>query len=185
MSMYGNLSTMSLPDLLNWASLNRQTGILELERNKICKRIGFREGRIVACSSDDPPALLGQFLLSRGKIDGQTLRESLARQEQCGQNLGLILEEMGALTHDELQSQVAAKAEENIYGLFDWTDAVFRFLENAPLDPYTIEVNLSVEDIMMRGAQRHDELERIRKIFSVAGVAVSQQREVPLRDLFL
>lgn len=174
MSMYGNLSTMSLPDLLNWASLNRRTGILELERNKICKRIAFREGRIVACSSDDPPALLGQFLLSRGKIDRKTLHEALSRQETTGDNLGNILEEMGALSREEIERQVAAKAEENIYGLFDWTDAVFRFLENAPLDPYTIEVNLSVEDIMMRGAQRHDELERIRRVFGSSGVVLKR-----------
>lgn len=150
MSFYGKLSTMSLPDLLQWASANRRTGILELERNKICRRIAFREGQIVACSSDDPPALLGQFLLSRGKITGDNLRDALGRQAASGDNLGAILQEMGLLTRKEIDSQVAAKAEENIYGLFDWTDAVFRFLENAPLNRHTIEVNLSVEDILIR-----------------------------------
>lgn len=172
MSFYGNLRTMSLPDLLQWASGNRMTGILELERNKICKRIAFREGRIVACSSEDPPALLGQFLLSRGKINRATLREALGRQEVSGENLGTILCEMGALTADELASQVAAKAEENIYGLFDWSEAIFRFLEDAPMDPYTIEVNLSVEDILLRGAQRRDELQRVRKVFHSSGIVL-------------
>jgi hypothetical protein len=163
---------MSLPDLLNWASVNRRTGILELERKKICKRIAFRDGHIVACSSDDPPALLGQFLLSRGKIDHDTLRTALERQETTGENLGTILEELGALPREEIESQVAAKAEENIYGLFDWTDAVFRFLENAPVDPNTIEVNLSVEEIMIRGAQRKEDLERVRKVFPSSGIVL-------------
>jgi hypothetical protein len=183
MSFYGNLRTMSLPDLLQWASVNHKTGILELERNKICKRIGFRDGRIIACSSEDPPALLGQFLLSRGKIDRETLRESLARQEVCGDNLGSILEEMGALSREEIESQVALKAEENIYGLFDWTDAVFRFLENAPLDPYTIEVNLSVEDVLMRGAQRHDELQRIRTVLRNSGVVLRRTDRAAPREI--
>jgi hypothetical protein len=172
MSFYGKLSTMSLPDLLQWASGNKRTGILELERNKISRRIAFREGHIVACSSDDPPALLGQFLLSRGKINRENLREALGRQAASGETLGTILEKMGLMTRSEIESQVAAKAEENIYGLFDWTDAVFRFLENAPLDRHTIEVNLSVEDILMRGAQRRDELQRIRKVLRHSGIVL-------------
>jgi hypothetical protein len=163
---------MSLPDLLQWASANRRTGILELERNKICRRIAFREGKIVACSSDDPPALLGQFLLSRGKINRDNLREALARQSATGENLGQILESMGLLTRKEIESQVAAKAEENIYGLFEWTDAVFRFLEEAPRDRHTIEVNLTVEDILLRGAQRQDELQRIRKALPHSGIVL-------------
>ena len=47
MSVYGNVRTMSLPDLLQWASVNKKTGVLELERNQICKRISFRDGQIV------------------------------------------------------------------------------------------------------------------------------------------
>lgn len=180
MSFYGKLRTMSLPDLLQWASANRKTGILELERNKICRRITFRDGKIVACSSDDPPALLGQFLLSRGKITRDNLREALARQAASGENLGTILEKMGLLTRKEIETQVAAKAEENIYGLFEWTDAVFRFLESAPLDRHTIEVDLTVEDILLRGAQRQDELQRIRKVLPHSGIVLRRtDRPVP------
>jgi len=51
--------------------------------HKICKRIAFRDGRIVACSSDDPPSRLGQFLLSRGKITKDQLRDALARQKSA------------------------------------------------------------------------------------------------------
>jgi len=172
MGMQGSLRTMSVTELLRWASSGSKTGTLEVEQDRKVKRIAFRDGRIVACSSEDPPALLGQFLLSRGKINHDTLRAALERQEATGENLGKILEEIGALPREEIESQVAAKAEENIYGLFDWTDAVFRFLENAPLDPYTIEVNLSVEDIMIRGAQRKEDLQRVRKVLPNSGIVL-------------
>jgi len=108
MPVYGDLNTMSLSDLLQWASMNRKTGVLELERNKICRRIEFRNGWIGACSSDDPPARIGQFLLSRGKISEQQLQDALSRQEVMGQNLGMILLEMGAITQQELKRQIAA-----------------------------------------------------------------------------
>lgn len=174
MPVYGTIRTMSLPDLLQWASVNKMTGVLELERNKICKRIAFRAGRIVACSSDDPPSRLGQFLMSRGKITKEQLRAALARQEVTGQNLGRIMVELGMLTHDEVEAHVAAKAEENIYGLFDWTDAVFRFDEQAGKDPFIIEVDLSVPDVVMKGIQRFDDLNRIRDAFTSSGIVLKR-----------
>jgi hypothetical protein len=174
MSVYGNVRTMSLPDLLQWASVNKKTGVLELERNQICKRISFREGRIVACSSDDPPSRLGQFLLSRGKITKEQLREALSRQETSSRNLGLIFQDMGILTQEEIEAHVAAKAEENIYGLFDWADAEFRFHENAAQDPFIIEVDLGVQDVVLHGIQRFDELQRIRDVLTSSGIVLKR-----------
>ena len=180
MAVHGDLSTMSLCDLLQWASVNRKTGVLELERNRICRRIEFRNGWIGACSSDDPPSRLGQFLLARGKITRERLSEALARQQSSGENLGLILLDMGTLNQKELAAQIAAKAEETIQGLFDWEDAVFRFHDGATLEPNQIEVSLSVDDILLKGIQHHDELKRIREVFPSSGVVLKRTgRPVP------
>jgi hypothetical protein len=173
MSVYGNVRTMSLPDLLQWASVNKKTGVLELERNQICKRISFREGRIVACSSDDPPSRLGQFLLSRGKVTKEQLREALTQQETSSKNLGLIFQDMGILTREDIEAHVAAKAEETIYGLFDWADAEFRFHEKVGHDPFIIEVDLGVQDVVLHGIQRFDELQRIRDVFTSSGIVLA------------
>jgi hypothetical protein len=171
---------MTLCDLLQWASVNRKSGVLELERNKVCRRIEFRNGWICACSSDDPPSRLGQFLLARGKITRDRLSEALARQESSGGNLGLILLDLGALNQKELAAQIAAKAEETIQGLFDWEDAVFRFHDGATLEPNQIEVSLSVDDILLKGIQHHDELNRIRDVFPSSGVVLKRTgRPVP------
>jgi len=68
MSLQGSLSTMPLPDLLQWIAAVRKTGTLELLRGKGSKRILFREGRVAACASDEPADRLGHFLVSRGRI---------------------------------------------------------------------------------------------------------------------
>ncbi|HKQ61749.1 MAG TPA: DUF4388 domain-containing protein [Candidatus Polarisedimenticolaceae bacterium] len=172
MAVHGNLQTMSLGDLLQWAGQARKSGVLELERNKVTRRIVFRDGEIVGCSADDPPIRLGQFLLSRGKISADALREALARQETEKRSLGLILLELGALTQKELLQELAAKAEETIFGLFDWDDAVFRFDLQRPIDPYTIEVHFTVEDLLLRGLRRADELQQIRGLFPSSGVVL-------------
>ena len=101
MPVFGSLSTMALPDLLQWAALTQKTGVLEIERNRICRGIEFRKGYIGACSSDDPANRIGQVLLSRGKITEKSLKEALARQESEGANLCVILIEMGAMTQQD------------------------------------------------------------------------------------
>ena len=179
MGVFGNLSTMTLPDLLQWAGVNKKAGILELERNKVCKQIAFRKGRVIACSSDEAHSRFGQFLLTRGKITPENLREALALQEVVKQNLGTILIEMGVLTAEEVRSQIAARAEETIYSLFDWEDGVFRFREEAAVDANTIEVSLSVDDVLLRGIQRHDELKRIRSVLTGPGVVLRSAKNEP------
>lgn len=179
MPVFGDLKTMSLTDLLQWASMNTKTGVLELERNKVCRSIEFRNGLIGACSTDDPPARLGQFLLARGKITKDNLRAALSRQEKTKENLGVILMKMGALTQEELTKHIKAKAEETIQGLFDWEDAIFRFHDGATLDPNQIEVKLSVDDILLRGIQHHDELTVIREAFPSSGIVLERTDRQP------
>jgi len=179
MALSGDLSSMSLPDLLQWAGQAGKTGTLEIARDKVATRIHFRKGRLIGCSSDDPPSLLGQFLLSRGKITEAQLRDGLERQQVTRDNLGKILVAMEALSHDELVRQVTAKAEETIYGLFDWPDASFRFVEDAPPDPRGVDVDLRVEDVLLHGLKRFDEMNRLREVFHHPGIVLRRSERTP------
>ncbi len=172
MSIQGNLNTMKLPDLLRWAAEHSETGVLEIERNKVCKRIAFREGRITGCSSDDPPSRIGQFLLARKKITREDLAKALQIQEETRTNLGAILQDMGVIEAEELAYELSAKAEENLFSLFDWNEAVFRFKRDEPEDPWMLDVQLPVEEIIERGTQRTEQFDAIRRLFVSSGVVL-------------
>jgi hypothetical protein len=172
MGLYGNLNTMTLEEILRWVEAGRKTGTLEFERENICKRMMFREGRVVACSSNDPATLMGQFLLSRGKIDPEVLEEAMSRQERVADNLGQILSEMGTITDEDRRQFVEAKIEETIFGLFDWEDAAFRFYADAPPDPNAVEVSLEIKDIRKGGGRRQKESQRTRKVISDTGIVL-------------
>ena len=181
MALQGDLETMPVAELMQWAAIYKKTGVLEVERLKIRRRIAFRDGRIVGCSSDDPSMLLGQFLISRGKITERQLRHALKRQRTEGGGLPDILVDMGVLTPNELDEQIAAKATENICGLFEWVDAVFRFEQDAPPGEHSIVVDLPVEEILLNGAQRHDEVQRFHEIFT-DGAVVLRRTEAALPE---
>lgn len=184
MPLLGTLKTMPLTDLLQWVGSARLTGTLQVERNKVSKAILFQEGQVVGCTSDDPPERLGQFLIARGKISEETLRAALLQQETRRKHLGMILVEIGALGPDELSSHLEAKAEETIFSLFDWPDAVFRFQQGACDEANIFPISLRVEDVLLRGLKRFDEIQRIRAVFHDPGIVLMRTDKRPPAELF-
>ena len=179
MPLFGTLSTMPLPDLLQWLAAGRLSGTLQIERNRVSKAIVFEDGQIVGCSSDDPPERLGQFLIARGKISEEQLRQALARQEAARKHLGTVLVDMNVLSAAELATHLEAKAEETIFSLFDWDDAVFRFHQGQRDEANVFPVKLRVEDVLLRGLTRFDELQRIRQVLYDPRLVLRRAKEPP------
>jgi len=182
MSLRGTLSTMKITELLKWVGDFEKSGMLEVERNQICRRVRFVDGKIVACSSQDPPARFGQMLLSDGVITETQLADALTLQKSRGGRLGSVLCEMGLLEEDEEQRQITAKAQENIFGLFDWTDAAFRFVGDAESHEYEMPIEIDLEEVVARGMQRRSELDQVRIVFDNSGIILSRtDKPVPGR----
>jgi hypothetical protein len=184
MALFGSLRSMPLTDVLQWLGTTRKTGTLVLERNKVVKQIVFREGRVVGCSSDDPPELLGHYLVAQAKITEETLREALVRQAETQEYLGKILVGMQAVTPDDLTRLLTSKAEETIFSLFDWEEAEFRFDEDREPSPYAFPVEIEIEDILLRGLKRYDEMKRIRTVFNDPGIVLRKTDREPPAEVF-
>ena len=184
MAVSGDLSTMPFPELLQWLGGNGKTGPLEVERDKICKRLVFQGGRIVSTSSNDPREMLGHFLVSRGQITEDLLRIALSQQEQSRRPLGVTLVDMGVLTSEELVRNLSAQAEETLFSLFEWEDAIFRFetRESMPSGPFPVDIR--VEDILLRGMQRFDEVTRIRTVFHSPAIVPERTDKLPPPEVF-
>jgi hypothetical protein len=180
MGVSGNLRTMALPDLLQWAKVNRKSGTFELQRNGVRRCLAFRDGVIIACSSNDA-SLLGQYLLTASKITPQLLQSALATQRKTGQPLAKIVIENGIITEDELKEELTSRAEETIYSLFDWMDAAFQFDDNGVTDESWIDVAIDIDSVLLNGLQRLDEVKMIRNVFKSSGI-VLERTQVPAPD---
>jgi hypothetical protein len=172
MGLSGDTATMSLPELLGWVSSSRKSGTLEVEHDKIIKRVMFRTGRVIGCSSNEPATLMGQFLLSRGRITHQQLGEAMRRQKEGEGNLGKVLIEMGAISPIDEDEFVTNKIEETIGGLFDWNEAVFHFHTDELPDPNILHVDLEVRQILERGLKRTEQRKHSRETISDPGVVL-------------
>ncbi len=164
MSITGNLKTMQLAELLQWLSQSQKTGTLVIEEGKVEKRIYFNGGQIVSSSSNDPSEYLGNFLVNQGLITEDQLDKAVKQQESQKMLLGKILVTTGAVSEEDLDRQLRRKAEETIYDIFTWPEGDFRFLDGELPEFAMVPMKLDVTGLMMEGARRVDEWNRIRDV---------------------
>ncbi len=184
MAVHGDLYSMPLHELLQWLGGNGRTGTLEIERDKVCKKIVFEDGRIVSCSSNDPSELLGHYLVARGQVTEDLLRIALDQQAVTGKQLGMTLVEMGVLTGEELTRNLHAKVEETIFSLFEWEHGVFRYDDQAISGKNQFPTDIRVEDVLLRGMQRMDEINRIREVVVSDRMIPTRTAKLPPPEVF-
>ncbi len=148
---------MPFPDLLQWVSQSRKTGTLAIEGDPYNKKVYFRNGLVIAGSSEDPTEFLGYYLVGWNHVGEDELQELLDMQEQYNTLLGELLVIIGRLTRDDLMHILQVKTEETIYDLFMWDEGDFRFLENILPAKKFQPLNLPVDMIILEGVRRRDE----------------------------
>lgn len=58
----GEIDIMALPDVMQWAEVNRKTGTLTFKYQGISKMFYFQQGKIIFVSSQKEGERLGEFL---------------------------------------------------------------------------------------------------------------------------
>jgi hypothetical protein len=164
MSLTGNLRTMPLTDILQWASTGQKSGTLHLERRVVEKRIVFFEGLITTSWSNDPRESLAQFLMRDRLVTEEQLFRAMLQQEETGAPLGSILIGEHRISEDQLKHALRVKIEETIYDLFLWPEGRFEFREGEGVEEALVQTELPVTQVVLEGIRRTDEWLRIREV---------------------
>jgi hypothetical protein len=151
----GELSVMSLADLLIWLANRSKTGVLILERDYIHKEITLESGAVVRASSNDPREYLGQFLMSFGLITEEQLQRAFQTQQETKVLLGRILVMIGTVAEDQVIRTLEVKMRETLLDAMRWTSGRFEFTDSElSSDRPEIEVAVPLLQIHREGAQR-------------------------------
>lgn len=165
MEFSGRLSAFPPAHLLQWASNDRSTGALVVRHGRREKRIYFRRGDIVSCSTDDPAEYYGQRLLLDGYLTEPELRKALdwcARREK---RLGTALLELKLLSAEEIRTTLAAQISDAVCDLFLWSGGVFFFEVDLPPAEEILPEPIHSMSLVMEATRWVDEHERIRRLF--------------------
>ena len=164
MAIHGNLTTMSVPDLLQFLASGRKTGTLKFGRGKVIKQIHFQNGVIIGSTSNDPKEYLGQVLIHYGKLDEAQLQAAMEVQRNSGAKLGEILAAKEFLSQADLLELMRIRTLEIIYDLFLWEEAQFEFHDYEPLPEDLIRIEVQPTSVVMEGIYRVDEWARYRTL---------------------
>jgi len=163
MAFEGNLETMPVTDVLQWAANGRLTGTIRITRGEITKMIYIQKGKIVSCTSTDPKEFLGHFMVSKGVITETDLQEAFISQDRFSGLLGQILVKQGAIDEKILEEMLRLKAEEAIFELFTWVEGRFLFHQDELPEFDLVPISLDVQGLVLEGMRRLDEWQRIRE----------------------
>ena len=189
MELEGNLGAFGLPDILQFLSHRKMTGILSIWREGYNIDFFIKEGRIVNSSALDRPRKLGQMLVYRGFMKHTDLQEVLISQQGVdrGKLLGQILIERELITRKTLREALKLQLEEEIWELFSWHDGQFKFEHKTEIDSSNILVEIDIEPLLIEGSRRQDEWSKI--VHNIPGdevvLTVEQLPENPESELTL
>jgi len=158
----GDLSAITLPDVLTFVSLIRRSGKLVVRNGPAERSIYWNEGEIAFATSNSPEHTLGQFLLRNGKITLSQHQESLRRLTP-EMRAGKLLVQMGAISPKDLWWGVKNQVLEIIYSLFVWNDGYFIFIDTYEEIGERITLSINTSSVIMEGIRRIDESARIRE----------------------
>jgi CheY-like chemotaxis protein/tetratricopeptide (TPR) repeat protein len=158
----GTLEELPFPALLNHLHGLRATGALILKSGKKQKGIQMLDGRSVGVRSNQVGECLGNLLVRMGRIDRQTLQESLRRMKKGEGLQGDILVAMEVLAEDELTNALRVQAEEKLFEVFEWAEGSFQFRRASRLKgASTLGVERKPASIIVSGVTSRFPIKRI------------------------
>jgi len=162
--LQGNVGQFTLPEIFQLVASGRKTGTLGIQKDDDIVMIYFEKGQIIYGYGPRKTYHLGQLLKERGKINSKQLNEAVSTQVKTASSkrLGQILMEKKFIDRADLEKVVREQVEELIYSLLSWDSGTFKFYENQYPTQEEITVNISVENAILEGYRRIDELNRAR-----------------------
>ncbi len=163
MALKGNLRDFNTTQLLNLIHLARKTGTLTVESRNGTARLCFKDGKLIFAALDRQDGRLADVLIRAGKLQPEQLKAFDLSRLQDDKVLGLKLIEAGYVTQQDILNSLRAQMLDVVYRLFSWNEGAFRFEPDLQPLQNRIPVPMDLENIIMEGARRMREIERLKE----------------------
>jgi len=190
--MQGNLNQVPLPEVLQFVSMGKSTGLLLLSDGQNEVVLSIISGKIVNSSSLDRKRRLGELLVNRGLLKRSELSRLLKIQKtvESDKKLGQILIEREIVTEQTIKETIRLQLEEEIWNLFAWEEGDFDFRNTAPEEIGVSPVSVDIEPLILEGTRRNDEWKKILSvlphdnlILRINDINDEFERDIKLRDV--
>src|SRR5688500_15798856 len=138
----GTLQEVPIAPLLLAQAVHRRTGVLEIRRRQVWKRVAFDHGVPVDCRSNLAHETLGRYMVIEGKLSDEDFTASLGRSASRGVPLGEELLERGLVTPDDLFRILQANLAKKLLDLFTWREGDFQTDGDLPTGESSLKIKV-------------------------------------------
>ena len=138
----GTLQEVPVAPLLLAQAVHRRTGVLEIRRRQIWKKVVFDQGVPVDCRSNLVHETLGRYMVTEGKLSEEDFTASLGRSAARGVPLGEELRERGLVTPDDLFKILQANLARKMLDLFTWREGEFQIDGDMPSGDSSLKIKV-------------------------------------------
>lgn len=150
----GRLNQKSLPVLLVELQAAAASGVLQLHRDGVERRLHFTDGRCSFATSNDPDDGLVNSLFRSGMI-ALADKEEVTRRLLSERRVGMILRDLGVLDDEDLRGAVRTQVREIVLDSFTWADGEYVFVPGAPgTEPQELTPRLTLHELIVEGVRR-------------------------------
>ena len=191
LDLQGKIERFTLTEIFQLVAASRKSGTLGIQKDDSIVMIYFKNGEIIYAYGPRQTFHLGRLLKERGKITAEQLDEAIATQAKTenSRRLGEILIHKGFIDRADLEAVVTEQIRELLYSLLSWQTGSFKFYENQFPTEEEIVVSLSVEDVILEGLRRLDEINMIREtlpnteqVYTISATQGERTRKVSLQS---
>ena len=137
----GTLQEVPIAPLLLAQAVHRRSGVLEIRRRQVWKKVVFDHGVPVDCRSNLAHETLGRYMVIEGRLSEEDFTASLSRSASRGVPLGEELLERGFVTPDDLFKILQANLAKKLLDLFTWREGEFQVDGDLP----SVESSLKIK----------------------------------------
>ena len=190
LDLQGNIERFTLPEVFQLIASSRKSGTLGIQKDDSIVMVYFKDGNVVYGYGPRQTFHLGQLLKERGVISAQQLEEAIGVQAKTenSKRLGEILISRRFIDRTDLERVIKKQIEELLYSLLGWQAGSFKFYENQFPTDEEITVNLSVENVILEGLRRIDEMNMVKEtlpdldaVYTISASQAGRERAVTLQ----
>ncbi|MFH1687474.1 MAG: DUF4388 domain-containing protein [bacterium] len=189
LDLQGRIERFTLPEIFQLVAASRKSGTLGIQRDDSIVMVYFKEGEIVYGYGPRQTFHLGQLLKDKGVITSGQLDEAVSTQAKTenSKRLGEIMISRNFIDRADLNGVVKQQVEELLFSLMAWDSGSFKFYENQFPTDEEITVKISVENVILEGLRRLDELNMAKEtlpdlnlVYTISAAQKGRARQISL-----
>ncbi|MEZ4392808.1 MAG: response regulator [Polyangiales bacterium] len=186
-ALEGRVEQVGLGEVLQLLALQKQTGVLRVERLGVARArsvaLGIRRGRIDGCVGGgfDDGMRLGEFVVVAGGRREDVERVASAPRA-AGELLGEALQREGVASAERVAEALDRQSRELAYECLGWTEGRFRFDVGASLVPaQRARLGVASDAVVMEAMRRQDEWRQMRELIPSDDMVLERTAVADLR----